>query len=693
MSAVTPTESIEDSDILVLGGGFAGTWCVRRLRRRLGAEASVTLVSAENYFVYQPLLPDVVGASLEPRHAISPLRYLCRGVAVVRAEVRGIDPASRTVEAVVPGTERAVRFRGRHLVLALGNIIDVSRITGLADHSMLMKNVADALALRQTVIGRLERAQLEDDADERAALLSFVVVGGGFSGVETAAAILDFLASARRYYPRLQHDAMRVVCIHGGDHLMPEMQRELGEFALKKLARRGLEVRMNTRAKSATATQLYLNDGTSIATRTIVCTVGNAPHPVLQSLDVESVHGAPVTDEYLRVKGFTDVWAIGDCAAAPDGSGGISTNTAQFAVRHGASVADNVVRTMAGRPLAPFRHRSLGSFASLGHRSAVAQIGRLRFSGFVAWWMWRMVYLLMLPRFDFKLRVALDWFLDLFFPRDINYVDVRTTPAMSTIHLAAGELLFRQGDVSDAFYVVLSGTVELTQQNVGGEVVLREVLGRGVHFGEGSLLRDRTRTTTARALEPSCVLRLGPRDFEELIGSFSLLRKTLELTAQRFRPVEQVLPRALPPEVLATPVTQIMAAPVKTLPADATLRQGLETLARESFGCYPVVDADGRLKALATRTDLYAALRGDVDFETPFADWCATELICLGTDDSLGRCLEMMRRSGVKHLPVLDTERRPVGMVSFRDVARELLRERDAIAFAGAVSRPRASQR
>ncbi len=618
-----------------------------------------------------------------PRHAISPLRYLCRGVAIVRAEVRAIDPASRTVEAVVPGTERTVRFRGRHLVLALGNIVDVSRITGLADHSMLMKNVADALALRQTIIGRLERARLEPDAEERSALLTFVVVGGGFSGVETAAAILDFLRSARRYYPKLSGDAMRVVCIHGGDHLMPEMQRELGEFAQKKLERRGLDVRMHTRAKSATASHLYLTDGTCIATRTIVCTVGNAPHPVLQSLDVETDHGAPATDEYLRVKGFSDVWAIGDCAAAPDGWGGTCTNTAQFAVRHGAWVADNITRTMAERPVEPFRHRSLGSFASLGHRSAVAQIGRLRFSGFVAWWMWRMVYLMMLPRFDFKLRVALDWFLDLFFPRDINYVDVRTTPAMSTIHLEQGELLFRQGDVSDAFYVVLSGTIELTQQNGAGEVVLREMLGRGVHFGEGSMLRDRTRTTTARALEPSVVLRLGPRDFEELIGSFSLLRKTLELTAQRFRPVEQVLPRALPPGVLAMPVTRIMASPVKTLPGDATLRQGLETLARESFGCYPLVDSDGRLQALATRTDLYAALRGDVDFDAPFIDWCATKLTCLGTDDTLKRCLEVMRRSGVKHLPVLDAERRPVGMVSFRDVARELLRERVAIAREG----------
>ena len=676
MTDSTAAAHVDDSDVLIVGGGFAGTWCARRLSRRLRGKVSVTLVSSENYFVYQPLLPDVVGASLEPRHAISPLRYLCKRTAIVRADVRSVDPRTRIVEAAIPGTEHEVRFRGRHLVLALGSIIDVSRIPGLAEHSMLMKNVADALALRQTLIGRLERALLESDADERAALLTFVVIGGVFSGVETAAAMHDFLVAARRYYPAPSGEQLRVVCVHSGDHLMPEMRRELGEFARELLLARGLEIKLETLAESATANHVYLADGTRVATRTIVCTIGNAPHPALSGLGVEAVHGAPVTDACLRLTGFEDVWAIGDCARAPDGAGGFSSPTAQFAVRHGESVADNIARQLQGRVLIPFRHRSLGSFASLGRRSAVAQIGNFRFSGFFAWWMWRMVYLAMLPRFDFKLRVALDWLLDLFFPRDINYVDVRVTPAMSTVFLAKDEVLFRQGDVSDAFYVVLSGSIELVQRNAAGEVVLREVLGRGVHFGEGSLLRDHTRTTTAQALETSCVLRLGPRDFEELIGAFSLLRKTLELTAQRFRPADQVMPRTLPAELREVPIRRIMASPVKSLPETATLRDALETVARESFGCYPVVDADSRIKGLATRTDLYAALRDDLDLERPFLELCSTRLHCLGVDDTLGRCVEVMRRAGVKHLPVLDAERRLVGMVSFRDVARALLRER-----------------
>jgi NADH dehydrogenase len=664
---------IHDSDVLVLGGGFAGTWCVRRLRRVLPRAAATRLISAENYFVYQPLLPDVVGASLEPRHAIHSLRYLCPAADIVRAQVRAIDVHARVVTANVPGTERVVLFRARHLVLALGSIVDVSRTPGLSDHAMLMKNVADALALRQTLVSRLERALLETDADERAALLTFVVVGGGFSGVETAASMRDFLASALRSYQALATERVRVICVHSGDHLIPEMQRALGEFALAKLARRGVEFRLERRARSATATHLYLDDGSDIATRTIVCTVGNAPNPLLEGLGIETAHGAAVTDEYLRVKGFTDVWAIGDCARAPDGAGGFSTATAQFAVRHGECVAENIARALRDVPVRPFRHRVLGSFASLGHRSAVAQIGRLRVSGLFAWWMWRIVYLSMLPRFDFKLRVALDWLLDLFFPRDINYVDVRPTPAMSAVHLAEGELLFRQGDVSDAFYVVVSGTIELTQLNASGEVVLRELLGRGVHFGEGSLLRDHRRTTTARAVEPSCVLRIGPRDFEELIASFALLRKTLELTSQRFRPADQIGPRALPEALVSAPVSRVMTSPVVTLPEGATVRQALELLARESFGCYPAVDASGRLTGLATRSDLYAVLRGDVDLGAPFIDTCTRKLVSVSPNDPVSRCVEVMRRAGVQHVPVTDAAGRPVGIVSFRDLTRALL--------------------
>ncbi len=671
--------NVSEGDVLIVGGGFAGTWCARRLEHRLGSRASVTLVSRRTTSSTSRCCPTWSEPVWNRPPAISPLRYLCRHTTIVRADVRDIDVTTRTVKAAIPGTGSEVQFRARHLVLALGSIVDISQVPGLSEYSLLMKNVADALALRQTLIGRLERALLEPNVEERAALLTFVVIGGGFSGVETAAAMLDFLSAARRYYAQLDGDRIRVVCVHSGSYLMPEMRRELGELARRLLIQRGLEIRLDARASSVTANEVLLANGSRIATRTIVCTIGNAPHPALQTLGVEAIRGLPVTDEYLRLKNFDDVWAIGDCARAPDGRGGFSVPTAQFAVRHGRSVADNIARGFKGREPQPFRHKSLGTLASLGHRSAVAQIGPLRFRGFVAWWLWRMVYLAMLPRVEFKLRVALDWTLDLFFPRDINYVDVRVTPAISTLPLAKEEVLFRQGDTSDSFYVIVSGAVELEQRNAAGEVVLREVLGPGAHFGEGSLLRSHARTTSARALEASWVARLGSRDFEGLMSELSLLHKTLEVVNEHDRPDGHIVPPALSPKLRAVPIKQIMTTPVKSLPEAATLRDALATMERDAVGCYPVVDAEGRIEGLTTRTDLYAALDHDIDLERPLLEICSTHLHLLGTDDTLGRSVDLMRATEIGHLPVLDGERRLVGMVSRRDIARETLRQRDAL--------------
>lgn len=666
--------SFEDSDVLVLGGGFAGVWCARRLESVLPKGSRITLVNGENYFVYQPLLPEVVGASLEPRHAISPLRYLCRKSNVVRADVRKVDLPRKTAEIAIPGTDKVVELHGEHLVLALGNIVDVSAIPGMAQHSMLMKNLADALALRQTVLGRLERVVLERDPDERAALLTFVVIGGGFSGVETAAAILDMLSHVRSFYPPIADERMRVVCVHSRDVLMPEIDPELGHFAHDYLTRSGMEVILNMRAKSVSGRHVYLSDGSRIATRTVVCTVGNKPHPVLRDLECAKERGAPKADEFLRLEGHRDVWAIGDCAWAPDGHGGISTNTAQFAVRQGKHVGDNIRRAREQHALQPFRYHSRGQMAALGHRMAVANIGRFRFRGFFAWWLWRTFYLAKMPGIEPKVRVVAEWTLDLFFPRELSQVDVRTTPAVATVHLEEGDVLFKQGEASDAFYVVLSGCIELTQTNPEGEVVLREVLGRGAHFGEGSMLRKQARTTSARAMESSTCMVVGPRDFEELVGAFSLLKKGLEHTSSRFLTSEQVMPHDFPPDLLQRPVSEVMTTPVETLPADATLRRALEEFVHEPYGCYPLVDEHGKLVGVATRTDLYAATRGDPDLDRPLMEFCTTKVLSVRPSDRVSRCIETLRRSGVKHVPVVDDGLQVVGMVSFRDLVRELLK-------------------
>ncbi|MEM1202763.1 MAG: FAD-dependent oxidoreductase [Acidobacteriota bacterium] len=663
---------LSDSDVLILGGGFAGVWCAKRLERALPADRTVTLVSSENYFVYQPLLPEVVGASLEPTQVVSPLRHLLRRTRVVRGEVSRVTPEERTVEVTGPAGE-TLSFSGRQLVIALGSVVDVSRIPGMAEHAFLMKNLADALRLRQAVIERLEEAVLETDADARARLLSFVVVGGGFSGVETAAEIFDLLRHAKKFYPALADDQLRVTCVHALPLLLPELHPDLGAYAQRLLERRGMDLKLERLVRAVSGEGVYLEDGELVPAGTVVCTVGNAPHPVLQDLDLPLERGRLTTDEFLRVPGREGLWAIGDCALIPDGRGGTSPPTAQYAVRQGDRAGRNVADALVGKEPKAFSHRSQGQLATLGHRNAVAWVGGFRFSGFFAWWLWRTVYLMKLPRFERKLQVVIEWTLRLFFPRSLNAVDVRPTHAVPHVHLEAGEVLFRQGDPSSAFYVVESGALELCQVDDGGQEVLCERLGPGDHFGEGSLLHKRARSTTARAVEPATVLALDARLFDELSERWQLLRRALASTSRRFSHGRHALSGEIPEEVLDRPCRDVMTGPAVTLPQDATLGRAARLFTERGFSAYPLVDGDGRLVGLATRADLYRALHGDADFGEPLVDHGTSEVRTVAPGDPVRRAAELMRRHGFQHVLVVDGDRRVEGILSFRDLMREAL--------------------
>jgi NADH dehydrogenase len=667
-----------DTDVLVLGGGFAGVWCAQRLEKLLPKAASITLVSTDNYFEFQPLLPEVVGGSLEPSHVISPLRHLLRRTHVVRGLVERIDPGNLTVGVRVPDHEQLMQFRGAQTVLALGAVVDVSRIPGMAEHAFMMKRLADALRLRQAIVDRLDRATLTDDADLRRALLTFVVVGGGFSGVETAAEILDLVANARRFYPRLNGAESRVLCMHSGDELLPELDPRLGAFARANLGKRGMEIRMNARVRAVSGEVVYLTDGSTIATRTVVCTIGNAPHPVLQPLGLPSDRGRITTDEFLRVPDRPGLWAVGDCAHTPDGHGGTAPPTAQFAVRQGVVVAGNVARTIAKKPLQVFRHRSLGQLASLGHQTAVALIGRVRISGFVAWWLWRTIYLAKLPRFLRKLQVVIDWTLRLLFPRDIDSIDVSNKNVLTRAHLEADEMLFRQGDPATAFYVIEHGEIEIVQRDENGRTALVERLGPGEHFGEDSLLRSRSRSATATAVAATKLLVLAAPLFDEIARGWSHLREGLENTSRRFTPAVDIVPRGIPDEVLDRRCGELMKSPVTALPCTSTLEQAMRTFGEQPVSCLPLVDESGVLRGLATRTDLYRALHRDCALDAPIAGLCAAQVHTVVESDPVRRALEVLRRRGIKHVPVVDADARVVGMISFRDVLRQAIRVRDA---------------
>lgn len=666
------------TDVLIVGGGFAGIACAQRLERLLGKAASITLLSSENYFVFQPLLPEVVGASLSPQHVISPLRHLLRNTTVVRSEVRQIllaPPGSKEAGTVIAKTDdvdESIVYTADHIVLALGSVVDVSRIPGMAEQALQMKNVADALALRHTIITRLERAVVESDEDRRRALLTFVVVGGGFSGVETAAEINDLVQGSMKFFPTLKDAAKRVICVHARDHVLPELDRRLGEHALQVLTKRGVEFRLNERTKAASRDGVYLASGELIPTQTIVCTIGNAPHPVLKDL-TSNTDGRLSSDEFLRLAGRDRVWVLGDCANIPDGFGNVCPPTAQFASRQGDVAARNIAATIRNTALKPFRHKNLGQLATLGHRRAVAAIGKLRITGFLAWWLWRTIYLMKLPRFERKLRVVIDWTLNLVFPRDLNALAVSRTSRYGSVHLEAGEVLFRQGDPSTAFYCVESGRMELRRCNEAGEELDRIVLGPGDHFGEGSLLHSGQRTTTAVALASSNVMSFRADEFVHLTKNFAGLRQLLEATSRRFQPASAILPDWVPVERRGQPVDSIMTRDVLTMPPSATVQMGLAELLQRGFNAFPLVDTDGCLVGLVTSTDLFAALRTDLDLGQSMLAIATTQVECVECATPVERAVEIMRRRNVKHVVVTDEQQHVVGIVSIKDVLRNVL--------------------
>jgi len=408
--------------IVIIGGGFAGATAARALERRLRT-AEIHLLSAENHLTYNPLLPEVVGASVLPGHVVAPLRQMVRRARVHQVRVTAIDTAGRRVH--YRGGCETGSLGYEHLVLACGNIANLRMIPGLAEHALPLKTVGDALFLRNRVIARLEDAELTENPTLRRWLTTFVVVGGGFSGVEVAGEISDFLAESRRWYRHSELEPPRVVIVHGGPHLLPELPERLGRFTARKLARHGgVEVRLSSRSRAIDARGVTLDNGSRIDAGTVVSTIGTAPSPLIEALPAEKQRGRLRVDADMSVPGLPGVWAIGDCAAVPNSraDGAPCPPTAQFALRQGPQLAANIARRKRGEPTRPFGYRPKGLMSAIGHNRAVARVWGVNLSGFIPWLLWRGFYLLYIPTFARKVRVYLEWNWAMFFPPDIAHL-------------------------------------------------------------------------------------------------------------------------------------------------------------------------------------------------------------------------------------------------------------------------------
>lgn len=420
--------------ILILGGGFGGLYTALNLEKNLAKDKDVeiTLVNNENFFLFTPMLHEVAASDLDITHIVSPVRKLLKRVKFFDGDVESIDLGKKSVHVSHGKEHHHHELIYDHLVLSLGSITNFYGSQGLEENSLTMKSLGDAIYLRNHLISNLEEADFECCPNVRAPLLNFVVAGGGFAGVETIAGVNDFLRESIKFYPHLDEKMLRVVLVHAGEVILPELSERLGRYAQEKLEKRGVEIHLGTRVTDVTNREVVLSDGTRMTTNTLVWTAGTAPNPLLDSLPCEKLHGRICTDEFMRVRDWEGVWALGDCASIPDiKSGKPFPPTAQHAIRQGKILAQNLKAEIRGGKPKPFVFETIGQLAALGRRTGVAQILGYNFSGFIAWWLWRTIYLMKLPRFEKKLRVALDWTLDLLFTKDLVKFLTLRAPAVS----------------------------------------------------------------------------------------------------------------------------------------------------------------------------------------------------------------------------------------------------------------------
>jgi NADH dehydrogenase len=521
--------------VVILGGGFAGVYTAMALEKAVGRRSDIELVmvSRENYLVFQPMLPEVISGSIGLTDVVSPIRRLAKRTELHMRDVEAIDLERKVVIASPGFRPQPHLIPYDHLVLALGTVTDFRGMRGLAEHAFKFKNLVDALALRNHVIRAVRESAIEQDPEFRRELLTFVVAGGGFSGVEAIAELNDFVRRMARSFHTIDPTEIRVVLLHAGDRILPEMAPNLALFAQKILARRGVEIRFNARLEAATSDAAVLKGGERIATRTIVSTVPAFPHPLLEALPLPKGKGGKLkATAEMQVEGTTDVWALGDCALVPMTNGELAPPTAQHAIRQAAVAAHNIVATLRGGPRRTFTFTGLGKMGSLGHRSAVAEVFGVKISGLLAWFVWRTIYLAKMPGLGRRLKVASAWALDLVLPPDLVELRFGDSRGMSQEHFEPGEDVFREGDIGDRIYLILRGQAEVLRLRSDADQFIA-LLGPGDWFGEAALMNETTRGATIRCRQALDALSLPRREFAVLATNLPDLRRSFDQIMER----------------------------------------------------------------------------------------------------------------------------------------------------------------
>ncbi len=427
---------VSQKRILILGGGFAGLYAAMELEKKLAGDASVsiTLVNRENFFLFTPMLHEVAASDLDMTHIVNPVRKLLKKTQFFVGQVEEILLDKKEV-MVSHGYDRHRHPLGYDfLVIALGSVTNYFNLPGLNENALTMKSLGDAILLRNRIIQHLEEADTECAAQNREALLTFTVAGAGFAGVETMASINDFARSALRFYPNLKEEMLRMILIHPGEIILPELSDKLGRYAEKKLQERKITILPKTRVTAAGPDSITLNNGEVLKSQTLIWTAGTSANPILEKLPCRNDRGRLLVSEFLEISEWPGVFAVGDAALIQNPkTGKFHPPTAQHAQREGKVVARNILAEIAGHheKKQVFTFSTLGQLATIGRRTGVANILGRNFSGFMAWWLWRTIYLSKLPRLEKKIRVAFDWTLDLVFSKDLVQFMTARSPALT----------------------------------------------------------------------------------------------------------------------------------------------------------------------------------------------------------------------------------------------------------------------
>ena len=675
--------------VVIVGGGFAAVQFAKNLRKKLGpSECEILLFSRENHMVFHPLLADVAGASINADAAAAPLRQMLPGIDCLTERVQRIDLASSEIE-FEDGNGAPARMHYDHVVVACGAESNLGIIPGMIEHAFPFKVMRDAIDLRQHIVRQMEQAEASSDPERRRWHLSFIVVGAGFSGVEVAGEINELVRSSTRFYRNFRKDDVVVTLVHSQDQILPEVAPKLREFAGKKMRKAGITILLNTRAVAATHDGIEINNGQMLLGATVICTIGTAVSPLVQRLDVPKDRGRIRTTPEMRIEGHTNAWAIGDCALIVNAfDNKPSAPTGQFAERQGRQAALNLVRILQGEPTQPFRFKALGQLCSIGGYQAVAEMLGVHISGFLAWLMWRGVYLFKLPTWSRRIKVALDWSWDVLFPRDLGFLNTDSAQHLTHGYYRPGDFVHRRGESARVFSVIEEGEVEILQageENQEAKVI--DILGKGDFFGEGALLGNRPHETSIRARSVVRLVQVGSALFSQIAGTFAPFR---ELLAKSVTRRSGDLWRRLPGTKSLLEVEPLAGLldplPSELLRKDATLAEAIKALNESPTGQLLILDEKQHLWGTLDRHDLYnivarialspAETRGNAALRQ-LDELLPGDPVYVALGDSTLLASTMMVDHGSTWLPVVQSkdDTRPVGYLRAEKISNLLIQK------------------